>query len=93
MAGFERRTPISMQSGVAIRLVIRRRVFWQPEILVGPRAQINVFAAHAAKGPKRIAGCVNAGASATGAHHLLDRQGVFFHGLNKYEKRKNGLAR
>ena len=73
----------SMQFRITIRLVIGRRVGGQAKILARPGTHVDVLAALAAKGTKRIAGRIHTGTAATGARHLSRRCRVFFHVENE----------
>jgi hypothetical protein len=74
---------ISGQFIITLESIIRRHVGWQAETLVSPGTQVDFFAALAAKRTKRIAGRIEAGATAAGAHHLPGKQRFWVHEIKK----------
>ena len=61
-----------MQLCVAVDLVVRRRIGRHAKAFTGPRAQVDVFTALAAKWPKTVFGCVQAGPAAGRADHCFE---------------------
>ena len=70
-----RRTAVNpssvLQSGVAVGLVVRRAFGGHTEVLTGPGAKVDVFAALAAKRTEGIGLRIQAASAAVGAFHDL----------------------